>query len=171
MQSPLQPVYYRFKEMSSGFERVVYTHTKRNSLSFCFSFFQLKLLGRRFFLFWHQHSTWVYTVENHSISRKDTTYRAYYNKEKIHQYGLSQKLRRKPVVLLGMMNKDTKKPTEKVLLCRKPATPTVVVFAGMKVNEIENNGDVENSEDRKANREGVDWCGDGGFKGNHTICQ
>lgn len=35
---------------------------------------------------------------------------------------MSQQLHRKPVVLLGgMMNKDTKELTEKVLLCRKSA--------------------------------------------------
>lgn len=40
-----------------------------------------------------------------------------------------------------MMNKDTKEPTEKVLLCRKSATPTVASFGEKKLNEIEKNGD------------------------------
>lgn len=50
------------------------------------------------------------------------------------------------MVLLVMMNKDTKKPTEKVLLCRKSATPTVASFAKTKVNEMEKNGAGEESE-------------------------
>ena len=32
----------------------------------------------------------------------------------------------------GMMNKDTKEPAEKVLLCRKSATPTVAGFGEEK---------------------------------------
>lgn len=43
------------------------------------------------------------------------------------------------------MNKDTKEPTEKVLLCRKSATPTVASFGEKKLNEIEKNGDGEES--------------------------
>lgn len=42
-----------------------------------------------------------------------------------------------------MMNKDTKEPAEKVLLCWKSATPTVASFGKMKLNEIEKNGDGE----------------------------
>ena len=65
----------------------------------------------------------------------------------------------------GMMNKDTKEPTEKVLLCRKPATPAVTSFGKIKLNnmvivrEEQRWGwdpGVENSEDRKRNREGED---------------
>lgn len=72
------------------------------------------------------------------------------------------------------MNKDTKKPTEKVLLCRKSATPTVANFAKTKVNEIEKYGAgeesrVEDRQDRKRNKEGKDWYGDGGVKKNHMI--
>lgn len=76
-----------------------------------------------------------------------------------------------------MMNKDTKKPTEKVLLCRKSATPTVASFAKTKVNEIEKNGareesGVEDSQDRKRNKEGNDWYGDGGLKKSYDlICE
>lgn len=33
-----------------------------------------------------------------------------------------------------VMNKDTKAPTEKVPLCRKPAVPTVGNFGNRKVN-------------------------------------
>lgn len=40
-----------------------------------------------------------------------------------------------------VMNKDTKDPTEKDLLCRKPAVPTVGNFGNRKVNETEKNGD------------------------------
>ena len=44
---------------------------------------------------------------------------------------------------LGMMNKDTKEPAEKVLLCRKSAMPSVANFGKMKLNEMEKNGDGE----------------------------
>lgn len=43
------------------------------------------------------------------------------------------------------MNKDTKEPTEKVLLCRKSAAPTVASFGNKKLNEMEKNGDGEES--------------------------
>lgn len=55
------------------------------------------------------------------------------------------------MVPLGTVNKDTKEPAEKVLLCRKSATPTVASFRKMKLNEIENNGDGEESRGRE-------WC-------------
>lgn len=44
-----------------------------------------------------------------------------------------------------MMNKDTKEPTEKVLLCRKSASPTVASFGKTELSEIEKNGDGEES--------------------------
>lgn len=47
------------------------------------------------------------------------------------------------------MNKDTKEPTEKVLLCRKSATPTVASFGKKKLNETEKNGDGEEPRGRE----------------------
>lgn len=54
------------------------------------------------------------------------------------------------MVPLGMMNKDTKEPAEKILLCRNSAAPTVASFRKMKLSEIQKmemvrNQEVENS--------------------------
>lgn len=59
------------------------------------------------------------------------------------------------------MNKDTKDPTEKDPLCRKPAVPTVGNFGKRKANETEKNGDgdpqgQESSDGRKGTRDGED---------------
>lgn len=54
------------------------------------------------------------------------------------------------------MNKDTKEPTEKVLLCRKSATPTVASNRETELSEIEKNGDGGESrggEQRRQERE------------------
>jgi len=61
-------------------------------------------------------------------------------KRKTTGMDLKLQLHRKPVVPLGLMNKGTKEPTEKVLLCRKSATPAVASFENTKLNYIEKNG-------------------------------
>ena len=43
----------------------------------------------------------------------------------------------KPVVPLGLMNNGTKEPTEKAVICRTSATPTVASFGKTKLNEMD----------------------------------
>lgn len=103
---------------------------------FCFSTFQTAFSEA--LVFDHDISLWVYSRK--PLYQQGTTSGVYYNKD--HQDGLSQQLHRKPAVLLGgTMNKDTKEPSEKVLLRRKSATPTVAGFGEKGLNEIEENGD------------------------------
>ena len=103
---------------------------------FCFSTFQTAVSEA--LVFDHDISLWVYSRK--PLYQQGTTSGVYYNKD--HQDGLSQQLYRKPAVLLGgTMNKDTKEPSEKVLLRRMSATPTVAGFGEKGLNEIEENGD------------------------------
>lgn len=111
-------------------------------LLFLFLNFRITLSFLARHLFFTMTARSGHAVEN----QQGTISRVYYNKGKTTRMDWANSFTGSLRCFCGgMMNKDTKEPAKKVPLCRKSAAPTVASFGNKKRNEMEKNGDGEES--------------------------